>query len=69
MADDGYEIDFRAVGEGERSGDAIVVRFGNLAGNRDQQFVMVIDGGTKRYNSFHKTCRQKSNPNQIICIN
>jgi len=41
-----YEIDFLAVGEGERSGDAIALRYGNLRGPREQQFVMVIDGGT-----------------------
>jgi beta-lactamase superfamily II metal-dependent hydrolase len=43
----GYEIDFMPVGEGERSGDAIALRYGNLAGPRDQQTVIVIDGGTK----------------------
>jgi len=43
----GYEIDVLAVGDGERSGDAIVVRFGNLYGPRNQWFVVVIDGGTK----------------------
>ena len=43
----GYEIDFLPVGDGERSGDAIAVRFGDLYGARDSQFVMVIDGGTK----------------------
>ncbi|MCS6785223.1 MAG: MBL fold metallo-hydrolase, partial [Candidatus Caldarchaeum sp.] len=42
-----YEIDFLAVGEGERCGDAIALRFGNLAGKRDEQQVWVIDGGTK----------------------
>jgi beta-lactamase superfamily II metal-dependent hydrolase len=41
----GYEIDFLAVGEGSRSGDAIAVRFGNLYGERDEQRVIVIDGG------------------------
>lgn len=43
----GYEVDFLPVGDGEKSGDAICVRFGNLlTGDRSQQFVMVIDGGT-----------------------
>lgn len=42
-----YEVDFLAVGEGERCGDAIALRFGNLAGRRDEQQVWVIDGGTK----------------------
>ena len=42
-----FEIDFMAVGEGERSGDAICLRFGNLGGSRDQQTVCVIDGGTQ----------------------
>jgi beta-lactamase superfamily II metal-dependent hydrolase len=42
----GFEIDFLAVGEGERSGDAIAIRCGNFTGARTEQFVMVIDGGT-----------------------
>lgn len=43
----GFEIDFLAVGEGARSGDAIALRWGNLFGSREEQFVMVIDGGNK----------------------
>lgn len=43
----GYEIDFLAVGEGSRSGDAIAVRFGNLYGARQEQKVVVVDGGFK----------------------
>ncbi len=42
-----YEIDFMAVGDGDSSGDAIAARWGNLAGPRGQQTVMIIDGGTK----------------------
>ena len=41
----GYEIDYLPVGDGERSGDAIALRFGNLFGQRKEQFVIVIDGG------------------------
>jgi beta-lactamase superfamily II metal-dependent hydrolase len=41
----GYEIDYLWVGEESKSGQAIVVRFGNLHGSRDEQTVMVIDGG------------------------
>lgn len=40
-----YEIDFLPVGEGEKSGDAIALRLGNLHGQRTQQFVAVVDGG------------------------
>jgi beta-lactamase superfamily II metal-dependent hydrolase len=43
----GFEIDFLAVGEGARNGDAIALRWGNLFGPRQQQFVMVVDGGNK----------------------
>ena len=43
----GYEIDFIAVGEGERSGDAIAIRYGNLFGPRSEQMVITIDGGTR----------------------
>ncbi len=39
-----YQIDFLPVGDGQKSGDAIALRFGNLT---SEQFVMVIDGGTK----------------------
>jgi Metallo-beta-lactamase superfamily len=42
----GFEVDFLPVGEGEKSGDAIAIRCGNLNGSRSEQFVMVIDGGT-----------------------
>jgi beta-lactamase superfamily II metal-dependent hydrolase len=42
-----YEVDFLPVGNGEKSGDGIAVRFGNLAGDRNEQFVIVIDGGTQ----------------------
>jgi beta-lactamase superfamily II metal-dependent hydrolase len=40
-----YEIDFLAVGEESKGGDAIALRYGNLAGPREQQTVIVIDGG------------------------
>src|SRR4051794_32201070 len=42
-----YEIDFIPVGDGERSGDAIALRYGNLSGPRSEQQVYVIDGGNK----------------------
>lgn len=41
----GHEVDFLRVGDGEKSGDAIAIRFGDLHGPRAQQNVMVIDGG------------------------
>ena len=41
----GYEIDFLAVERGEKSGDAIAFRIGNLNGRRDEQFVGIVDGG------------------------
>ena len=43
----GIEIDFLAVGEGERSGDAIAFRYGDLFGSRQDQMVCILDGGTK----------------------
>jgi beta-lactamase superfamily II metal-dependent hydrolase len=43
----GFEIDFLPVGSGARSGDAIAMRWGNLFGRRDEQFVTVVDGGNK----------------------
>ncbi len=41
----GYEIDFLPVGNGERSGDAIAIRIGNLLANPIEQTVIVVDGG------------------------
>lgn len=41
----GYEVDFLGVGSESKSGDAIAIRFGNLHGSRDEQTVVVIDGG------------------------
>lgn len=42
----GIEIDFLAVGDAAKSGDAIAVRLGNLHGDRQEQTVITIDGGT-----------------------
>jgi beta-lactamase superfamily II metal-dependent hydrolase len=42
-----YEIDYIPVGDGDRSGDAIALRFGNLTGPREEQNVVIIDGGFK----------------------
>lgn len=41
----GYEVDFIGTGSESKSGDAIAIRFGNLHGPRDQQTVVIIDGG------------------------
>jgi beta-lactamase superfamily II metal-dependent hydrolase len=41
----GYEIDVLPVGDGSRSGDAIALRYGNLMGPRNEQTVVVVDGG------------------------
>ncbi len=41
----GFEIDFHPVGDGERSGDAISLRFGDLKSDPPKQTVVVIDGG------------------------
>ncbi len=43
----GYEVDFLGVGEESKSGDAIALRFGNLHGSRQEQTVVIIDGGFK----------------------
>ena len=43
----GFEVDYLPVGEGEKSGDAIAMRWGYLEGRRSDQCVIVIDGGTK----------------------
>ena len=41
----GYEIDFLPVGD--KSGDAIALRYGNLFGQRTEQTVVVVDGGSE----------------------
>ena len=43
----GYEVDYLAVGDGEKSGDAIAMRWGYLRRSLPKQRVIVIDGGTK----------------------
>ncbi len=43
MSDYGYEIDFLPVGNGDKSGDAIALRYGKEGNYK----VMIIDGGTK----------------------
>jgi len=42
-----YEIDFLPVGDGDKSGDAIAMRFWNPNAIPPKQTVVVIDGGTK----------------------
>jgi len=44
----GYEVDFLAVGDESKSGDAIALRFGDLEGSREEQTVVIIDGGYKK---------------------
>ena len=41
----GYQVDFIGVGQESKSGDAIAIRWGNLHASREQQHVVVIDGG------------------------
>jgi beta-lactamase superfamily II metal-dependent hydrolase len=41
----GYEIDFLPVGDESKGGDAIALRYGNLFGSRNEQTVVVVDGG------------------------
>lgn len=43
----GYEIDFLPVGDGTKSGDAILLRFGDLYKGQSAQKVVLIDGGYK----------------------
>ena len=59
----GYEVDFLPVGEGEKSGDAITLRWGCLHADRQRQTVVVIDAGymangadvVKHVNTYYKT--------------
>lgn len=62
----GYEIDFINVGDGERSGDAIAVRYGSPGAYR----VMVVDGGNKdsgeKLVEHIKTCYQTSRVDYLV---
>lgn len=42
-----YEVDILAVGEESKSGDAIVLRYGDFVNDPTKQMVVVIDGGFK----------------------
>lgn len=43
-----FEVDYLSVGNGETSGDAIGIRFGDLSsGDLNRQWVVVVDGGFK----------------------
>lgn len=42
---DGWEIDLLPVSESKKSGDCILLRFGNLFQGKDKQRVIIIDGG------------------------
>jgi len=61
----GVEVDFLPVDAGEKSGDAIALRYGNLYGPRNEQVVVVIDGGfqkngeelVKHIKKYYKTDR------------
>jgi len=65
-----YEIDFLPVGDGERGGDAIAMRFGTQL-NPQQQQVVVIDGGTKESGealvSHIRTFYGTSDVNLAVC--
>jgi beta-lactamase superfamily II metal-dependent hydrolase len=67
MADNiGYEIDFIPVGDGERSGDAIAVRYGSPGAYR----VMVVDGGNKesgeRLVEHIRTCYRTNHVDYLV---
>ena len=45
MSKNSLEIDFLAVGNGEKSGDAIAIRYGDFD-DKQKQYTIIIDGGT-----------------------
>ncbi len=45
MSKNSLEIDFLAVGNGEKSGDAIAIRYGDF-NDKKKQYTIIIDGGT-----------------------
>ncbi len=63
-----FEIDFLPVGEGEKSGDAIAMRFGDFS-EEGRQFVVVIDGGDKETgNRLVKHIREHYNSETVDLI-
>jgi beta-lactamase superfamily II metal-dependent hydrolase len=65
-----YEIDFLPVGDGERGGDAIALRFGEQL-TPQQQKVVVLDGGTKESGealvSHIRTVYATSTVDLVVC--
>lgn len=68
----GYEIDLLPVGKGSKSGDAILLRFGDLGAGQSSQTVVLIDGGYKDTAQSIKThllkyynCKNKDGKIQI----
>ena len=43
----GFDIDFLPVGDESQSGDAIIIRYGDLLSEPVKQKVILIDGGFK----------------------
>jgi len=66
----GYEVDFLPVGEGEKSGDAIAMRWGYLqSGDIGQQMVVVIDGGFESSgNALVKHIQRYYNTNHVNAV-
>ncbi len=65
----GFEIDFLAVGDGESGGDAVTMRWGNLQGERAEQQVIVIDGGTKESgNDLVEHINEYYGTNRVDCV-
>lgn len=72
MSNLGYEIDLLPVGDGSKSGDAILMRFGDLFTGGTCQKVVLIDGGykctaeaIKRHLQDYYNCRNKEGKLQI----
>jgi beta-lactamase superfamily II metal-dependent hydrolase len=70
MSEIGYEIDFLPVGDGEKSGDAIALRWGFLqAQDPKQQEVVVIDGGFQDSGeALVKHIRKYYRTNTVDCV-
>lgn len=41
----GFEIDFLPIGKESKGGDCITIKYGNLNGTREEQKIILIDGG------------------------
>ena len=65
----GFEIDFLAIGDASKGGDAIALRYGDLLSTPLQQHVIVVDGGySKNGDDLYKLVTERYKTKQIYVV-